>query len=363
MFTSEAVSPAGGVIEVTPDWPPVIRKLDGIFGSSGYEGIHPDKNGNLIIIEDTGGATVNVVRGDASTPKVARQPNSFVYLFAPNNKRDLSKGGRLFAMQILINRQPLTFHANDPVGDVFSDEQLQLHTLGTIWPTRWVLLHDTDTDGVSPFNANALAKAAGATPLKRPENAVFQPGSNFKTFFVTTTGDTNADSGNQPALAARGAWGAVWRVDLSGPNLEGGQISIVVLCDGIRAAFDNLAFADSKTLLVAEDRGDLLHTQLNTLDSVWSFIVRDDRDISLDRSRRFIALGRDTESETDAGLLGAGTAGFQNDGDNEPTGLFISDGSTSIQELLGRSLKPFETRWFITQQHGKNTVFQIVPTN
>src|SRR6185436_11042030 len=102
--------------------------------------------------------------------------------------------------------------------------------------------------------------------------------------------------------------------DLTGPNLEGGQISIVVLGDGTRAAFDNLAFADSKTLLVGEDLGDLLHTQLNTLDSVWSFTVRDDRDVSLSRSRRFIAMGRDTESERDAGFLDAATAGFQNDG-------------------------------------------------
>lgn len=363
LFTSETGSPNGGVIEVTPDWPPVVRRLDGVIGSSGFEGIHPDKNGNLIIVEDSGGTTVNVVRGDATTPKAARQPNSFIYLFAPNDKRDLSKGGRLFAMQILINRQPLTFHADDPIGDVFSDEQLQLHTPGTIWPTRWVLVHNTETDGFASFNANALAKAAGATPLKRPENAAFQPGSSFRTFFFDTTGDTNADSGNQPGLAARGAWGAIWRVDLTGPNLDGGLISIVVLGDKDHAAFDNLAFADSRTLLAAEDRGDLLHRQLKMLDSVWSFTVRDDNDSGLDHSRRFIALGRDTQSETDAGFLDAGTAGFQNDGDNEPTGLHISDGDTSVQRLLGRSLKPIETRWFITQQHGKNTVYQIVQTN
>ena len=31
----------------------------------------------------------------------------------------------------------------------------------------------------TPFNANALAKATGGTPFKRPENGVFRPGSKF----------------------------------------------------------------------------------------------------------------------------------------------------------------------------------------
>ena len=45
------------------------------------------------------------------------------------------------------------------------------------------------------------------------------------------------------------------------------------LGDADHAAFDNLAFADHCTLLVTEDRGDTLHDQLNTLDSVWAFRV------------------------------------------------------------------------------------------
>src|SRR5262249_15952592 len=156
-----------------------------------------------------------------------------------NDKRDISKGGRLFAIQVRIGGQPVTFHADDPVGDVFSDAQLMLHTPGTIWPFRWVLVHDTDTDGFTPFNANALAKAAGAPPFKRPENAAFQPGSDFRTFFFDPTGDTDANSGGQPELAARGAWGSIFRVDLNGPSGEGGQISIAVLGDKDHASFDN----------------------------------------------------------------------------------------------------------------------------
>jgi hypothetical protein len=97
---------------------------------------------------------------------------------------------------------------------------------------------------------------------------------------------------------------------------------------------------------------------LNALDSVWAFDVRG-ADIN---ARRFIALGRDIASEQDVTFSEAGTPGFQNDGDNEPTGLHISDGSTSIQSLQGKPENPVQSRWFFTQQHGLNAVYQIIRT-
>src|SRR5262249_53765162 len=146
LFTQER-STSGGVIEVTPDWPPQVRTLDGILGKGGFEGIHLDNRGNLILIEDVGGATVNVVRGNSSSPKTARQPNSFVYKFIPYNPLDLGQGGLLYALQVWIEGIPITFHSADPVGDTFSDAQLMLHTAGTSWPATWVLVHDTAADG------------------------------------------------------------------------------------------------------------------------------------------------------------------------------------------------------------------------
>src|SRR5262249_10530584 len=197
LFTQETGSPKGGVIEVTPGWPPAVRRLDVILRASAYEGIHPTRTGNILMCEDAGGTSVNVIQGDTTSPVAARQPNSFVYLFAPNDPSNLSAGGMLLAMQVLIDRQPVTFHASDPVGDVFSDNQLKLHTPGSAWPFRWVKVHDTSVDGTAPFNANAAAKAAGATPFKRPENLAFVPGTDFRTFFFDPTGDTNSNSGNQ----------------------------------------------------------------------------------------------------------------------------------------------------------------------
>src|SRR5215813_11335743 len=75
LFTQEAGT-AGGVIQVTVDWPSQVNTLDAFLGKAGYEGIHPDKDGNIYIIEDAGGTT-------SHTPAInnARQPNSFVYRF------------------------------------------------------------------------------------------------------------------------------------------------------------------------------------------------------------------------------------------------------------------------------------------
>src|SRR5262249_24262495 len=275
LFTQEAGA-NGGVVEVSSAWPPSVRKLGGVMGRAGYEGVQLDANGNVLLVEDTGGTTVNVVRGDTTTPKTARQPNSFVFRFDPYNREDLGAGGRLYALQVFMNGSPLVFHAADPVGDVFSDAQLNLHTPGTSWPVRWLLVHDTAVDGTASFDANALAKSKGATPFKRPENAKFMPGSDFQPFSFTPTGDTDATAGAQPALVARATWGSVFRVDFPSGNMTG-TIRIVVLGDADHASFDNLTFADDRTLLVAEDRGDTLHDQLNKLDSAWAFDVGEEQ--------------------------------------------------------------------------------------
>jgi hypothetical protein len=71
-----------------------------------------------------------------------------------------------------------------------------------------------------------------------------------------------------------------------------GTISLFFLGDHVHNSFDKLAFANEHQLLAAEDRGDMLHTQLNTLDSVWAFEVKAKNKAPI----RFIALGRDATS-------------------------------------------------------------------
>lgn len=337
-FTQEAGS-NGGVIQVTPTWPPKVTTLYAIIGRGGFEGIHTDDWGNLLIIEDSGGITVNVDPDNPTSPKVAKQPNSFVYRFLPKYPSTVSAGGKLQALRVWIEGEPVVFHADDPVGDVFSSAQLALHTPGTSYQADWVTVHETDVDGIASFDANAGAKAAGATPFKRPENAQFLPGSSFLTFFFDPTGDTDAGAGT-PSLAARGSWGSIFRVDLN-EDRNTGKISIFVLGDADHASFDNLTFADDHTLLAAEDRGDTLHAQLNKLDSVWAFST----DVSA-AARRLIALGRDSLS------LVRGE-------DNEPTGLHVSIGSTSVDGLPGTLNNLAKPRAFLTRQHGENVLWEI----
>lgn len=357
LFTQE-VGTTGGVIEIGADWGSTARTLYGSLGRGGFEGIHVDDHGNLLVIEDVGGTSVNVNPADPTSAKAARIPNSFVYRFVPTTPGDLT-AGKLQALQVSINGQPVKFvpiDATHPTGDAFSDNQLKLHTLGASWPVKWVTIHDTAVDGTASFDANAAAKAAGATPFKRPENAQFLPGSGFQTFFFCPTGDTSTVSGNVAALAARGAWGSIFRVDLDASR-DTGTISIFYLGDSEHASFDNLTFASAKFLLATEDRGDGLHKQLNTLDSVWAFDVTDPDAAPV----RLIALGRDAASTVDAHLLDAGTPGYQNEGDNEPTGLLVSDGDPTIAGLLGAHVPdPAKVRWFFTQQHGLNRTYEIL---
>lgn len=355
LFTQEAGA-NGGVIELSPVFGSVAHTLYGIMGRGGYEGIHPDDQGNIYIVEDAGGTTVHVDPNDPTSPKTAKVPNSYVYRFVPRDPSNLSAGGVLQALQVSIDGTPLTYvpiDATHPSGDVFSNAQLKLHTPGARWPVSWVKVHDTAVDGFADFSANALARAAGATPFKRPENGQFQPDSGFRTFFFDVTGDTDATSGGVAALAARGAWGGIFRLDLN-QKRDGGSLSLVVLGDADHAAFDNLTFASRNVLLAAEDRGDGLHTQLNKLDSIWAFDVGGGHAAA----QRLVALGRDKASEIDAGL--AGTPGYQNEGDNEPTGLHISDGFATAAGLVGRRAPAEDALAFFTQQHGENNVYMMI---
>src|SRR5262245_60787868 len=59
LFAQESSS-TNGVIEITPGWPPTVRTLETVIGKGGFEGIHPDDKGDLLIIEDAGGTGVNV---------------------------------------------------------------------------------------------------------------------------------------------------------------------------------------------------------------------------------------------------------------------------------------------------------------
>lgn len=361
LFASEA-GPAGGVYALPLAWtsttPPALVSLAGSMGRGGYEGIRSDSHGNLMIIEDVGG---NGVKDNGTTTKV-KQPNSFVYRFVPTKASDLS-AGRLQALQVSVGGAPITFHpaATDPQGardDALGAPILALHS-GQSLDARWVTIHDTAVDGTDPFDANAAAKAHGATPLKRPENGGFVPGTDFRSFVFDETGDTDKAAGEYPGAAERGAWGSLLRIDMPKAGADTATIRTLARGDAVHAGFDTFSFLDAKTALVGEDRGDSLHGQLNALDSAWAIDITKPVGTILTDARRIEAEGRDPEAFADVALKDAGLPDH-NDGDNEITGAHVSNGLTTPADLLGAT-DPSRPgfRIFLTNQHGANITYEL----
>jgi hypothetical protein len=355
LFTTETPS-APGVLQATLDVPSTVEDLSGSTGRGGYEGIQNDSLGNLMIVEDVGGSA-----GAVNTH--AKQPNSFVYRFVPKDPRDLTRG-KLQALQVLSLAnpgQPISFHAGQADADILSQDVHDLHTYGKVFSARFVTIHDTVVDGNAPFSANALAKAAGATPFKRPENGVFRPGTRFTQFFFTETGDTNAVS---EAGSDFGGFGSIMKLTLSRAGSDTGTLSLFYLGDVAHTGLDNINFATPNQVVAVEDAGDGLHSQRNAFDSAYMFDTR----VSYGAAGapapfRLLALGRDDAATLDSAFSAAG-GGFQNEGDNEITGFHVSDGDPGVGGILGAKLPlPFVLGWrvFYTQQHGDNATFEIVP--
>jgi hypothetical protein len=329
----------------TADYPSTVEDVSGALGRGGYEGIQNDTDGNIWIVEDIGGA------GKAGT--TAKQPNSFVYRYVPRHRGDLDNG-QLQALQVENHAgDPITFESEAALQ---APDQVEDHSYGHQLDTRWVTIHDTATDGTAPFNANTLAKAANATPFKRPENGAFRPGSHFKQFVFTETGDTNATSPENPNA---GGWGVLQKLTQSSPSANTGKLSLVYYGDQEHTGLDNITFLSRDKLTAVEDAGDTLHGQRNALDSGYVFDLRSDYSKPGRLPVRWLAEGRDASATIDADKGGFG----KNDGDNEITGAHVSDGDPGTSGILGaRTPTLFRGgwRWFYTQQHGDNPTFEVV---
>jgi secreted PhoX family phosphatase len=282
-------------------------------------------------------------------------------LFVPKDSSDLTKGGVLKALQVtsLQNSQPIVFHAGQADADILSADQKDLHTYGKTFNANWIPIHDTAVDGLAPFDANALAKSRGATPFKRPENGVFRPKSDFTEFYFTETGDTNAQT---EAGANFGGFGGLFKFIRQPAGTTSGTLTMFYRGDLAHTGLDNIAFASADEVVAVEDAGDGLHGQRNAFDSAYVFDVGKNYGNGNLQPSRLIYVGRDTAATIDAGYSGSG---FQNDGDNEITGIHVSNGDPRVTGLLGYlAPKPFVAGWrmFYTQQHGDNQTYEILPS-
>ena len=376
LFTQEGNGTAtGGVIGVPVQWsdttPPPSKTYYGSIGHGGFEGIHPDGSGNLIMAEDIGGSGITDPDPAQNGNKKPRQPNSFIYRFLPKSGGDLSEG-KLQALQVTVNGTVKSFHGTGgcadgssltAVDDTYGADMKALHS-GSSHDVKWVTVHDTDVDGTAVFNANAAAKAACATPFKRPETLQFVPGTKFASIVFDETGDTDKAAGDDPNAA--GAWGAILRVDFPSAGASTGKIKTILNGDGTLASFDNISFLDGNTLLMAEDRGETLHQQMNALDSLWSVDLTKPIDQINADAKRLVAEGRDSSANANAGHISPDSvptspSTFQNDGDNEVTGVHVSDGNATRQGVLGKMPPSRGSRMFYTAQHGENITYEIKP--
>jgi hypothetical protein len=172
------------------------------------------------------------------------------------------------------------------------------------------------------------------------------------------TGDTNTAS---VANADAGGFGGVFRLTQSSASASTGRLSLFAAGDSAHTGLDNISFASRDDLLVVEDAGDALHAQRGALDSGFVYDVR--RDTARSAPVRFLAEGRDSSATIDSALTDAKAPGFTNDGDNEITGIHVSDGAAGPSGLLGAKVpQPFHDGWrvFWTQQHGDNTTFEVI---
>jgi hypothetical protein len=348
LFTTE--NPAKPTYAATPGFPSVVEDVSGALGRGGFEGIQNDSDGNIWIVEDIGGSAK---KDSTATTTTAKRPNSFVYRYVPASPGDLHKG-KLQVLQVLNKSgQPITF---DSQAALNNPDQVLLHSYGSTLTTKWVTIHDTAKDGTTAFSANDLAKAAGGTPFKRPENGQFRPGSRFSEFYFDETGDTNATS---PENDTAGGWGTIQKLTQANPSADTGTLSLFYKGDQAHTGLDNVAFLSADTISFVEDAGDTLHQQRNALDSAFTWNVRLNYASPATQPVRWLAEGRDASATLDAANAGFG----KNDGDNEITGLHVSDGDTGKTGILGAKVPQLSSggrwRWFYTQQHGDNNTFEV----
>jgi hypothetical protein len=327
----------------TPGYPSTVTDVSGALGRGGFEGIQDDARGDIWIVEDIGGAN--------KPGTTAKQPNSFLYRYVPARPGDLAHG-KLQALQVLNNGAPITFESQLALN---SPDQVALHTYGKTFHTTWVTVHNTSTDGNAPFNANDAAKKAHATPFKRPENGQFRPGTGFRDFYFDETGDTNATSVENPI----GGWTSVFKLSQADPGSTTGTLTLFYKGDREHAGFDNMTFLSRDKLAVVEDAGDTLHGQRNAFDSGYALDARADYSNPATRPTRWLGEGRDASATLDSANNGFGS----NEGDNEITGVHVSDGDPGPGGLLGAKTPELgdpHWHWFYTQQHGDNATYEVL---
>ena len=109
--------------------------------------------------------------------------------------------------------------------------------------------------------------------------------------------------------------------------------------DSVTASFDNVAFLSRTDISFVQDMGDGLHATVG-LDSAFVFDTGTDYSDPANRPIRWLAEGRDPSATIDSAFGGFG----KNEGDNEITGLHVSDGDPTARGILGAKIPDLRDR-------------------
>ena len=178
----------------------------------------------------------------------AKQPNSFIYRLLPTTRPTWTRAAscRCCRSRRSSTRVRSSSAATPTPTSCLPTPRICTPT-GTSFKTLWVTIHDTEKDGTAAFDANAAAKKAGGTPFKRPENGVFKPGTGFKKFFFTETGDTTLTTEAGTAYGGFGTIQELWQ----DPKSDKGTLRLFYQSDKTHSSFDNITFFDK----TQRDRG------------------------------------------------------------------------------------------------------------
>ena len=188
LFTTESgVSsgqPTPSIYQATPDFPSHVDDISNVIGRAGFEGVQNDDKGNLYHRRGRR-------RRDGVGRELAHEAAEQLHLPVRAEERVEPRGGRQGSgAPGARRRQAAEVHDASELlrggrcsGSGYrhlrhnSAGYVALHTYGTTFATKWITINTTTSSTPLPgADDNALAKAAGATPFKRPENGVFRPG-------------------------------------------------------------------------------------------------------------------------------------------------------------------------------------------
>ena len=73
LFSQEGDATTGGLWQATPDYPSTVDSLVNVMGRGGYEGIQADSDGNIWLVEDIGGTTIDGARLPTASSTASRR--------------------------------------------------------------------------------------------------------------------------------------------------------------------------------------------------------------------------------------------------------------------------------------------------